>query len=86
MPLGAVQNYRNFWMKAKDAGNITAREHMLANAADKFFFPEFVCLARVLFHERIFQKIYGKVFQTVLYLFNNKLFHFFISVNIFKDF
>lgn len=32
---GAVQNYRNFWMKAKDAGSITAREHMLAaeNAA-----------------------------------------------------
>lgn len=32
---GAVQNYRNFWMKAKDAGSITAREHILAaeNAA-----------------------------------------------------
>ena len=31
----SVQNYRNFWMKAKDAGSITAREHMLAaeNAA-----------------------------------------------------
>lgn len=33
----SVQNYRNFWMKAKDAGSIAAREHVLAaeNAASR---------------------------------------------------